>query len=1101
MNKASKTLQQSIASNKFYPPRINKSQSLQRYNLITERLVPSGSSRTIIVIEAQAGQGKTTLAYQYIDHRHHPFIWYQIGSEDNDPVLFLSALHFALSKKFSEFSSPQLAAILEEGQIGPMDFKECVNLLLHDLDNSIKDNVYMVFDDLHLIGESQFTLQLLDYLIDTSPPQLHFILTSRQPLKLHQLVTGTSMPLYLGTEDLALGLEDIETLYEIVFETSITRKEAEKILKETNGWIMGIVLAAHPLARKGSKEARFFGDGDNQKLINEKKDGYILSYFEEEIFSHVSDGLRDTFIQLSYLDEIDISLARFLTGIGDIGHHLDRMANENFFVYHLDDDKQVFRFHHLFQEFLQIKGKQTFGDDGVADIYCRIADYCLDNDLIEKALKPLRKGHDYRRMETVMKRWGLELVANNRTVTILGVLQSIPEKTLLRHTWLAFFYGLLATDFNPRHTLPYFETCRTQFAQSNDEAGELMSLSQIIYFHFVISGRYRLGSMLLQRTQTLFERNHQNLPIEITIIVARNLAAGYCFFEGKMETAGYYARLGYELAKKRESGNFIAATRFILGYIALLSGNRRAATYEIEHSLHLASDPLVGMSNRLTLHIMQLCDLSMHGNAAGFAHQRQLVQASVDENVVRQTVAAPYLFIWSAIDQISKGEGEKALETLKQGMMVSKSATSDHMTSQFLQWRAFANSLTGQTDQALRDIETSTSLRNESGGPFYIAYNHAIAGASLVKLGMLDQATTHLLKGLEIAKSIPTPYAEACCYAYLALIAIEQEDHDRCFDIITTWLTIMKTQNFNYFWGWEPDSVGQLLRYAAAHGIETEFANICAEKRNAISFLPDGTAVPHLHISIIGDFSVNLHGEKLLILQDLSALQRELFGLLITTPGLSVGQEQIQLALWPDNAPDKARNSLDTLTHRFRKVFKEKLPVPAVSYFQVEKGFLQLKHVTVDAIEFMVSARRGLKLAKQERWWQAGNAFIEAFSFWEEFTLREYFISDQALSFYDEIHETIRQVCLTWSTMLIKHNRFGEALTVLEKSAKILAQEDDCVALRYQLYLKENAPLKAREVLTSYRQELLRLEYTKTEAAEMISELTNRETFFKGLNP
>jgi len=1096
MNKGIKTLQQSIASNKFYPPRINKSQSLQRYDLITERLGASGSSRTIIVIEAQAGQGKTTLAYQYIDHCSHPFIWYQIGPEDNDPVLFLSALHFALSKKFSEFSSPQLDTILKEGQIGPMDFKECLNLLLHDLDNTISDDVYMVFDDLHLIGESQFTLQLLDYLVDTSPPQLHFILTSRQPLKLPQLVTGPALPLYFDTEDLALGSEDIETLYEIVFETTITRKEAEKILKATNGWIMGIVLAAHPFARKGQKNATVFGDGTKQRLMDEKKDGYILSYFEEEIFSHVPDGLHDTFLQLSFLDEVDISLARFLTGMSDIDRHLDRMANENFFVYHLDDDKQVFRFHHLFQEFLQIKGKQAFGDDGVADIYCRIADYCLENDLIEKALKPLRNGLDFSRMETVMKRWGLQLFANNRTVALLGVLQSIPEKTLARHTWLAFFYGLLATDFNPRHTLPYFETCRTQFAQSNDEAGELMSLSQIIYFHFVISGRYRLGSMLLQRTHTLFERNHQDLPAEITILVARNLAAGYCFFEGKMEAAGYYAKLGYELAKKRESGNFIAATRFILGYIALLSGNRRAATYQIEHSLHLASDPLVGMSNRLTLHIMQLCELSMHGNEAGFAHQKELIQASVDENVVRQTVAAPYLFIWSAIGQISRAEVEKALETLQRGMMVSKSATSDHMTSQFLQWRAFAHALNGETEQALKDIETSTSLRSESGGPFYIAYNHAIAGASLVKLNRYDEAIYHLQTGLEVAKAIPSPYAEACCHAYLALAAIKQQDHDRSAECITHWLKIMKTQNFSYFWGWEPGSMEPVLQRAAVLGIETDYARNSAEKRSSVSLLPDGTSIPHLHIRVIGDFSVSLQGEQLIALQDLSTLQRELLGLLIATPGLRVGQEQIQLALWPDSPPDKARNSLDTLTHRFRKVLKEKLPVSAVSYFQVEKGFLQLAHVTVDAIQFITSARLGLKLTKQEYWWQAGNAFCEAFSFWEEFTLTEYFISDQALAFYDEIHETMRQVCLSWSTMLIKHNRLTEALEVLEEGAKALAQDDDCVALRYQLYLKKNAGLKAREVLTSYRQELLRLEYTEMEAEEMIRELTNRARSF-----
>ncbi len=103
-------------------------------------------------------------------------------------------------------------------------------------------------------------------------------------------------------------------------------------------------------------------------------------------------------------------------------------------------------------------------------------------------------------------------------------------------------------------------------------------------------------------------------------------------------------------------------------------------------------------------------------------------------------------------------------------------------------------------------------------------------------------------------------------------------------------------------------------------------------------------------------------------------------------------------------------------------------------------------------------------------------------------------MSDQALIFYDDILETMRLTCLTWSDMLVRHNRFDEALSILEKSAKILAQDDDCVALRYQLYLEKNAPLKARDVLTSYRQELLKLGYSEKEADEMIGALTSKKT-------
>ena len=74
------TLQQSIASNKFYPPCINQSQSIPRHAIISDRVPEEDRSQKIIVIEAQAGQGKTTLVHQYLEHCQKPFIWYQVGS-------------------------------------------------------------------------------------------------------------------------------------------------------------------------------------------------------------------------------------------------------------------------------------------------------------------------------------------------------------------------------------------------------------------------------------------------------------------------------------------------------------------------------------------------------------------------------------------------------------------------------------------------------------------------------------------------------------------------------------------------------------------------------------------------------------------------------------------------------------------------------------------------------------------------------------------------------------------------------------------------------------------------------------------------------------
>ena len=770
-SQSTQSLQKTIASNKFYPPRINQSQSLLRHDIISKRMPEAFNSKNIIVVEAQAGQGKTTLVHQYLDHCGHPFIWYQIGTEDNDPVLLLSALQLALSKKIDSFSSPQLMDILEKGQVGPMDLQGCANILLNDIDNILEEDMYIVFDDLHLINDSQLTNSLLDYLIDTSPPKLHFIITSRHPLQLNaQMLTRNPQLTYLDTGDLALAISDIENLYHNVFDMELSRPEAENVFKITNGWIMGIVLAANPFAK--GKTAKSGGISYRSELTLDNKDGYILSYFEQEIFSHVPTELHSVFLTLSFLDEIDIDLARILTKFKDIDRHLEQMADENFFVYRLDDEGTVFRFHHLFQEFLQILGRKQLPQDRITAIYSSAADYYLEQNLIEKVLKALRAGEDYARMERVLKENGLSLLAANRTVTILGILQSIPEQTLLEHGWLTFFHGLLSTDFAPRLTLPFFESCITQFAESGDEAGELMSLSQIIYFHFVISGNYRTGSKLLDRTRTLFERNVERLPTEVSILVARNLAAGYCFFDGRMKEAHHYAQSACDLATRHDSLNFIASSRFILGYIGLLSGNQRVARNETEKSFALGHNPLVGMSNRLTLHIMQLCQLSMYGDIEGFMQHKDMIQASVDQKVVRQTVAAPYLYVWSSIAMIGAGRPEEAIDIIEHGMLVSKTAAIGHMTSQFLQWRAFAHALLGNNRKVQQDLELSASLRKEAAGhstqPTIMQFQerHWRLRGTRKKDGNCSKAP------LKPARISPLTISGPCCLAYLSLIDI-----------------------------------------------------------------------------------------------------------------------------------------------------------------------------------------------------------------------------------------------------------------------------------------------------------------------------------------
>ena len=207
MKAEERNLDYTLPSNKFYPPHIDISQSLLRTRLLTTNLQHKQHNKKIIVIEAQAGQGKTTLASQFLDYNNTNYLWYQIGPEDSDPVLLLSSLLTNLVNNLPDFYSPQLTTILNEGSVGPLDLTRCANILLKDLDRYLSTDIYLVFDDLHLIEYNALTNSLLEYIIDTSPPTVHFVFISLQPasqLFQHELSKcerlATTLLIYLGSK-------------------------------------------------------------------------------------------------------------------------------------------------------------------------------------------------------------------------------------------------------------------------------------------------------------------------------------------------------------------------------------------------------------------------------------------------------------------------------------------------------------------------------------------------------------------------------------------------------------------------------------------------------------------------------------------------------------------------------------------------------------------------------------------------------------------------------------------------------------------------------------------------------------------------------------
>lgn len=1075
-----------VRSNKFYPPHIDHSQSLLRIDLLKTKFPDDRHNIKIIIVEAQAGQGKTTLVSQFLDQTKTTSIWYQIGPEDSDPVLLLSFLLLNLTANLPGFRSQKLSNILHEGSVGPLDLTRCGDILLHDLDHHLREDLYLVFDDLHLIEFGALTLKLLEHLIETSPPRVHFIFMSRHPVEIKAKTIRNGFGVsYLNTADLALNNHEIEALYHTVLKQEISSQDAIQIQRITGGWIMGIILASHPM----SGRSRYWRATSTAVLSTLPQTGHLLDYFQDEIFGAIPEKLHETFLKLSFLQEIPVDLAEEIAERDDLGQILSAMTRENYFLYSLDPRRQVFRLHHFFQEFLQQRARDQLSADDIAKIFRREAKYYLNRNLTEKALTCYKNAGDFKTMERILRDQGISLIARNRTFTILTLLQSLPEEILFHYNWLTLLVGLLRVDIAPESTLRYFTRVRERFIRTGEEAGELIALSQIIYYHFVISGQYTSGAEILPRTRELLEKNKDSLPMPILVMAARNLAAGYCFFNGQMDKARFYIEKASILATRHDIRNLIASTKFIQGYIELLSGNRAKYLREAEICFSLFNDPRVSESNRLTLRLKDLCYLSMSGEYRNFETQQLALQQSIDQTVVNQTVAAPCLFIWNASNSFSQGQPRHALELLETALTTTSTAGNDHMRSQILQWQAFGLAVTGYIDDAMDRIAQAKRLRDNTGGLFYLAFHSIMAGAVYTRAKRYDRAIESLEKGLAIAQTIPSTYLVVCALLNLSHCRYEAAGADAATDLLGTGLSLMKVNGYTHFWSWEPAMMTKLLTLAVKCDIEKSFAQSLARDRLHLGFSEDGDPVPLLKFSLMDCFEVSLSGKILFRATDLTYFQREILGLLVTAKGQRIAQDKIQLELWPEKSPKNARKSLDTLLARLRKLMAPHLPTSIKDYLFLQKGILCLTNSEVDALQFLDKAETGLSHSKNGDWWQAHSAFRNALSCWKGALPEDTFYSEHILAFNDRLTGLLVEIGSTWATNLMHSGSFKEAIAILERILQIDSLEEGLTVLLYKLHILNNNYLKARELLERYRKALIQAMYTEEEADLFIDEI------------
>ncbi len=297
--------------------------------------------RTAISVVAPKGFGKTTLMLQWRRAwlEQGAFVAWLSADAQDEPARFTRALLHAVRGATGRSSFDVLAARHAAQADREID---ALTAVLSEIAGLGAETVIML-DDTERLPEATIR-QLLAYLILNAPPNLHVVLGSRVALALptHEMFAKGNLAA-VDVDDLRLRLEESTAILEGRFGPRISLDDCARLHDATEGWPIGLQLAAATIERSPDLSAAI------RSLSGRRGD--IESYFMESLVSCLPVPVADFLTRISILERMSVELCEAVTGSPMAAAYLDQLMQDTPILMVAEQQDWV-RLHPLARDFL-----------------------------------------------------------------------------------------------------------------------------------------------------------------------------------------------------------------------------------------------------------------------------------------------------------------------------------------------------------------------------------------------------------------------------------------------------------------------------------------------------------------------------------------------------------------------------------------------------------------------------------------------------------------------------------------------------------------------------------------------------------------------------
>ncbi|MEO1443031.1 MAG: AAA family ATPase, partial [Chloroflexota bacterium] len=402
--------------------------------------ITRGAHGKITLISAPAGSGKTTLVSGWLHTSAQPAAWLSLDENDSDPARFLMYLIAALQGIAPEIEAGLLAR-LQSPQPPPIE--TVLTALLNQLANVVEPFV-LVLDDYHVLDSSDINAALA-FLIEHQPPQMHLVITTREdpPLPLARLRARRQLT-EIRAADLRFTPDEASAFLNQTMGLFLSPDVIDALEKRTEGWIAGLQLAA--ISMHGHPDARQFIDAFTGSHH------FVVDYLVEEVLSRQSPDVLDFLIQTSMLDRMCGPLCDAILQRTEPASQamIERIHQANLFLVPLDNERQWFRYHHLFGDLLRKRLHQAKNMD-LERLNLNASMWFEVNGFVFEAFQHATTAGDINRSIHLIEGNHTPLYLQGYAAPVLSWLQALPSHTKNTRPilWIITAWALWITHQSP----------------------------------------------------------------------------------------------------------------------------------------------------------------------------------------------------------------------------------------------------------------------------------------------------------------------------------------------------------------------------------------------------------------------------------------------------------------------------------------------------------------------------------------------------------------------------------------------------------------------------------------------------------------------------